>query len=241
MNSDGTGFGLMHSFLAGGADGETPPGSLTLSGTKLYGMTESGTGSYTGGEIFSINPDGSGYRILHAFSGNDGGVPTGSLLIVGSMMYGTTSASGAGANGTVFAMKTDGTQFTVLHAFSSSSTDGSTPRGDLVLQGSTLYGTTRYGGSSGDGTVFSVNTDATGFTVLHSFAGGSNDGTYPWGGLTLSGSTLYGMSQGGGTYGDGTVFALTVPEPGTLVLLGLAAAGWLAYRRAKRGTGCSRR
>jgi hypothetical protein len=31
--------------------------------------------------------------------------------------------------------------------------------------------------------------------------------------LTLSGNTLYGMTEEGG-YDDGTVFALTIPEPG---------------------------
>ena len=39
----------------------------------------------------------------------------------------------------------------------------------LILSGNTLYGTASSGGSSGDGTVFAVNTDGTGFTTLHSF------------------------------------------------------------------------
>ena len=39
----------------------------------------------------------------------------------------------------------------------------------LILSGNTLYGTARSGGSSGNGTVFALNTDGTGFTNLHSF------------------------------------------------------------------------
>ena len=39
----------------------------------------------------------------------------------------------------------------------------------LILSGNTLYGTTTGGGSSGNGTVFAINTDGTGFTTLHSF------------------------------------------------------------------------
>ena len=33
-------------------------------------------------------------------------------------------------------------------------------------------GRQQYGGSSGNGTVFAVNTDGTGFTTLYSFTGG---------------------------------------------------------------------
>ena len=47
--------------------------------------------------------------------------------------------------------------------------DGSYPYAGLILSGNTLYGTTIDGGSSGNGTVFAVNTDGTGFTNLHSF------------------------------------------------------------------------
>lgn len=85
----------------------------------------------------------------------------------------------------------------------------------LILVRNTLYGTTRVGGSGGNGTVFRVNTDGTGFTVLHSFAGGTNlnlkvfntDGANPWG-LFLVGSRLYGCTSAGGSTGSGTVFAI---------------------------------
>src|SRR5207245_11014916 len=61
--------------------------------------------------------------------------------------------------------------FTDLYSFSG----GVWPHGGLVLSGKTLYGTARGGGSSGSGTVFAVNTDATGFTNLHSFAAESGE------------------------------------------------------------------
>ena len=38
-----------------------------------------------------------------------------------------------------------------------------------ILQGTTLYGTTRAGGSSDNGTLFKLNTDGSGFTVLKHF------------------------------------------------------------------------
>ena len=113
-------------------------------------------------------------------------------------MYGTTDGCGLAA-GTVFAINTDGSGFTTLYNFTSLSgtnssgaytnSDGAYPGAGLILSGNTLYGTAEYGGSSGVGTVFSVNTDGTGFTTLYSFTNGS-DGARPFAGLILSGDTL---------------------------------------------------
>src|SRR5208283_4005514 len=86
----------------------------------------------------------------------------------------------------------------------------------LILSGNTLYGTA-WGGSSGNGTVFVVNTDGTGFTNLHSFTATSTlANTYGTGpsGLMLSGNTLYGTAQNGGSGGSGTVFALNTDGTG---------------------------
>src|SRR5439155_10942965 len=67
--------------------------------------------------------------------------------------------------------------FTTLYRFTDLDTnyfnsDGAGPHG-LILSGNPLYGTASEGGSSGNGTVFAVNTDGTGFTHLHSFTAGS--------------------------------------------------------------------
>src|SRR5437660_10846557 len=66
--------------------------------------------------------------------------------------------------------------FTTLHSFTVTSgypdytnSDGANPYAELILSGNTLYGTTQAGGSSGNGKVFAINTDGTGFTNLHNF------------------------------------------------------------------------
>ncbi len=82
-------------------------------------------------------------------------------------------------------------------------------RVDALLD-STLYGTASSGGSSGNGTVFKVNIDGTGFTTLHSFSGG-RDGASPLASLILSSNTLYGTASGGGDLGDGTVLSISLP------------------------------
>ena len=117
----------------------------------------------------------------------------------------------------MFAVNTDGTGFTNLHSFThcrGTNSDGANPDAGLILSGNTLYGTASDGGSSGNGTVFAVNTDGTGFTNLYSFTMApctNSDGAYPSGGLILSGNTLYGTASDGGSSGNGTVFSLTLP------------------------------
>jgi len=90
----------------------------------------------------------------------------------------------------------------------------------LLLSDNTLYGTASYGGHWGNGTVFALKSDGTGFTVLYHFtstaAPGSlsnSDGAHPLTGLNLSSSTLYGTALVGGSYGNGTVFSLLLPTP----------------------------
>ena len=89
-------------------------------------------------------------------------------------------------------------------------TNGSDPL-SVVLNGNTLYGVARLGLYSpygaGEGTLFSVNTDGTGFTNLVGFAG--TNGAYPTG-LVCQSNTLYGTTGGGGAYGYGygTIYSL---------------------------------
>jgi uncharacterized repeat protein (TIGR03803 family) len=134
-------------------------------------------------------------------------------------LYGTASGGGGSTYGTVFSVNTDGTGFTNLHWFTNGG-DGGDPEAGLISSGSVLYGTTYGGGSFGNGTVFAVNTNGTGFTTLHSFDY-SSEGGYPLAGLILSGNALYGTAQGG-TSGVGIVFSLSLPPPPlTIVLSGV--------------------
>src|SRR5205807_1880794 len=153
------------------------------------------------------------FTTLHSFTGgSDGARPDAGLILSGNTLYGTTAGNYYGY-GTVFAVNTDGTGFRFLHNFTDNEGGGDTPVAGLVLSGNTLYGTA--GGSVYRGvlgTVFAVNTDGTGFTILHSFTYGS-DGAFPSAGLILSGNTLYGTAYGGGTTNNGTVFSLPTLAP----------------------------
>jgi uncharacterized repeat protein (TIGR03803 family) len=235
LNPDGTGFTTLHFFT--GTDGDQPCG-FALSGNDLYGETGIG-GTNDEGTVFALNTNGTSFTTLYAFSGftmsppanSDGAVPWGGLVLGGNTLYGTTEGGGTNGWGTVFAVNTDGTDFRLLHTFSPSTSanetwsnlDGVIPTAGLVLSGNTLYGTASQGGTNACGTVFAVNTDGTGFTVLHTFNG--LDGATPLSALLLSGNTLYGTTASGGTNDAGTIFAITLPSIPAIDANSMAVSG----------------
>ncbi len=192
-------FSIVHNF----SDTSTPEVRNLVQGPDgaLYGTTVNG-GTYGLGSIFKVFPDGSGFTNIYLFDSTSGTQPIqpyGGLVLSSNVLYGTTSAGGTGYLGTLFRVNTDGTDFTNLHNFPSSSyypvlvIDGWTPYATLTLSGNTLYGTTQFGGSGSFGTVFKINTDGTGYQVLHNF--GSDFGTSQ-GPLLSSGDMLYGTAFG---------------------------------------------
>ena len=71
---------------------------------------------------------------------------------------------------------TDGGTYAILHHFSTNAVDGMNPYSGLVqdsngvLYGTTVLGGTNYNGFSyGFGTIFSLNTNGGGFSLLHNF------------------------------------------------------------------------
>ena len=161
MTPGGT-FSVLHIFT-GSSDGGSPEAALIqATDGNFYGTTHFGglhAGSFGGGTIFKMTPDGT-VTTLHTFTnGLDGGFSTAPLIQASDgNFYGTTSAGGEFDQGTVFKM-TPGGVVTTLHAFGSSPTDGANPMAGLV-EGSDgiLYGTTSAGGSFSGGTVFRVDT-----------------------------------------------------------------------------------
>ena len=243
VNTNGPSLTVLH-YFNGLGDGAGPAAGLALAGNTLYGTTQSG-GTSNNGTVFGINTDGTGLTNLHLFAApsgsggfygtnSDGINPRATLILSGNTLYGTASDGGDSGFGTVFAVRTDGTGFTNLHSFTATSTnsflggytnsDGARPFAALVLSDNTLYGTTKSGGNSGNGTVFALNTNGTGFTNLHSFTATTanafvgpypnTDGVGPIAGLILSGNTLYGTTPYGGSSGYGTVFAVRTDGTG---------------------------
>ncbi len=219
LETAGTGFASLFSFDGlPGTDGGNPRGTPIISGTTLYGMTSVG-GVSNVGTIYKMETNGTGYSILHEFAGSDGATPYGTLLLSGSTLYGMTYGGGSNNLGTIFAIGTNGAGFAKLHDFIGGATDGSHPfYGALVLSGSTLYGMTYYGGSEDQGTLFRIETNGTGFSLLHTFTPDATNGAFPYGGLVISGSTLYGMTTSGGASNRGTIFKIGTNGAGFALL-----------------------
>ena len=111
VETGGMGYRNLVSFTGTGgmAGGENPYGSLTLSGTTLYGMTAAG-GTGGRGNIFSVGTDGTSYQNLVSFTGiggiASGSGPYGSLTLSGTTLFGMTSKGGTYIHGNIFRVGT---------------------------------------------------------------------------------------------------------------------------------------
>ncbi|QAU23136.1 DUF3466 family protein [Dyella sp. M7H15-1] len=151
----------------GGADGSGPIAGLVggiVASSNLYGTTYQG-GASNAGTVFELAPNGSGgytESVLYAFTGgSDGSAPIAGLIQDASgNLYSTTVFGGAYGQGTVFKLTPNGfggyTE-NVLYAFTGGNDGGNPYAGALIQDGiGNLYGTTVYGGTYNDGTVFKI-------------------------------------------------------------------------------------
>ena len=196
----------------GGSDGAYPAAPLIVGQDgSLYGTTEYGGGGPctssqgTGcGTVFKITLQGT-ESIVYAFQGgNDGVIPTASVLQLASGdLYGTTNGGGANNSGTVFHIAPSGAE-EVIHAFSYF-VDGGAP-GPLiqgndgnfyVLEGFFLGALVRV-------------TPAGDATTVYTFTGGPADAAFPNGILVKDADgNFYGTAPYGGASGLGAVFKVT--------------------------------
>ncbi len=97
-------------------------------------------------------------------------------------------------------------QYIILHNFNDT-LGGDHPTGSLTLSGNVLYGMTQgIGIGNNYGNVFSIHTDGSAYTVLHSFS--SSTPNSPLGSLVLFKNVLYGMTRYGGAHGFGCIFSI---------------------------------
>ena len=190
-------FKVLHTFTA--ADSEYLAQPVVGKDGNLYGAT------YATGAMYSINSTTEAFTSLGINA--PGGVNGPLYLANDGDLYGTTYNGGSTDSGTVFSMTT-GNVVNTVYPFNLS-TDGNFPNSPLT-QGADgyLYGTVRYGGPAGLGSVFKVSTKGV-FTTVYKFAG-APDGENPDAGLlAASDGNFYGTTFGGGAYGFGTIFEIT--------------------------------
>jgi uncharacterized repeat protein (TIGR03803 family) len=177
-----------NSFLRIGScpNGGRPISLIQASDGNFYGAAQvsmEGSSAPTGGNVFSLTPEGK-FTVLHTFlpgPGNDypnGNLP--GLLTEGpdGKLYGDTLYGGIGGcngycgDGLLYRVNKDGSGFEVVHKFCSEANcaDGLDGYGALVLgTDHNLYGTTYYGGTSQQGTLFRLSA-AHGYEIVENFS-----------------------------------------------------------------------
>jgi uncharacterized repeat protein (TIGR03803 family) len=210
IRPDGSGYAVLHTFYIDASGGAPTDGILLGSDGRLYGTTGKSTGSVAQ-TIFSMNRDGSDYRVLHVLVGNSPFYESPGLIEpVRGTLYGV-EVDGR-HRGLIYSLALDGSRLRVLHRFEGGG-GGAEPMGRLVLgPNGDLYGTT-FDGAKGAGTLFALHPDGSGFRVVHTFGSTPHDGQSPRAGLTVAADgTLVGTTQEGGLNncppfaGCGTVF-----------------------------------
>jgi len=204
-----------------------PYGGVALSSNQIYGIARYSS-DLPNGFVYRLGTGG--FVDLFDFNGTNGAGSYSTPIIDGNTIYGVTYQGGTNGSGNIFCIDLEGHNYTNLFSFpgqGGANMVGAYPYdySGLLLSGNKLYGTASVSGSGGQGALFQINTDGTGYTVLHSFQ--FTDGGQP-DQLFLDGGSLYGITFGGGqgaSYGDGVVFdlilqpTLTISENGNQAVL----------------------
>jgi uncharacterized repeat protein (TIGR03803 family) len=188
---------------------------------NYYGTTE-GIGANNQGEVFKVTPAGV-FTVLHSFNNavDHGGFPVLPLSLgTDGNFYGVATDCGAGGcsplGANIFEITSKGA-FTDLYNFPNpGSNNDSVPESPLFLStNGKFYGTTQLGGTSGDGTFYSLTNGQTAFIQLQETTGrvGSKIGIL---GQGFSASSVVKFNG---------VTATTVTRTGTTFLLATVPAG----------------
>ncbi len=218
---------VLYRFCANGLgscpDGAGPKAGLTFDESgNLYGTSYGGGSSGGGGRgtVYELSPNANGEwteTVLHSFGLNGSGPLSSIDLDQAGNLYGTVSYGGLGYQnclydcGGIFRVTKVGEEWK-MSLFQFNGLNGGDPAAGIFLisQRDTAFGTTRYGGTQGAGTVFELHGKTE--TALYTFCSqpGCADGSEPMAALISDKSGhLYGTTAKGGAYGQGVVFEIT--------------------------------
>ncbi len=216
----------LYSF-SGGTDGANPNVANVVFGADggLYGSTFNGASdSCDSGEcgiVFKLQPGVTACKtalcpwnetILHAFDGNSGAGPVGTLIFdQQGNIFGATTAGGFQNGGVVYQL-VSGNNYLVKIVWSPYGYPGS---GVTLDNAGNLFGSTFVGGNN-RGSVFKLTQSGGAWfgMNIYDFTNG-DDGGYPWAGVIFDqAGSLYGATSTGGSGNGGTVFQMTHSDSG---------------------------
>lgn len=170
---------------------------------QLWGSTAVG-GFYDQGVIFSTGSTGNNFQSRYPLTQKaEGAKPLYSdVTAFNGKLYGMLSEGGSNSKGVIFEFDPATGDYHKKIDFNGS--NGRTPKGSLVLNGSKFYGMTFNGGIRDSGIIFEWDPTTNIFTKKIDFTNAK--GTYPSGDLTFNNGKFYGMTYSGGTTGQGVIF-----------------------------------
>lgn len=217
--------------FTGGSDGGEPYKGVTLdSQGNLYGTAGVG-GKYVGpcsdtgcGVVFKLTNSGGTWKqtVIHYFTGgNDGWGPgSGVTVDANAAVYGTTPLGGTNNAGIIYQLSNAGGNWTekIVHTFTGGNDGLGGSAGRLLPDGAGgFFGACTAGGAHGDGVIFHLTPNATGWKLVTLYAFlGMPDAGFPYGGLVLDkAGNLYGTNYYDGANDLGSVYQLKNNHDGT--------------------------
>jgi uncharacterized repeat protein (TIGR03803 family) len=224
-------FTVLHAFNPS-TEGSEPMRRVAMAEDGLmYGVLKSGGSGC--GAIFRLSTTGDSFAIMYKLKGATDGCWSSSGLVRGAdgVYYGTTTSGGSSDWGTVFRWDPL-TGFKTLHHFTRANGDGGYPLNGVTLSadGQSIYGVTNRGGTEDGGVLFKVQTDGTGYQVLHSME--ESFGAWPSSELMLAkDGNFYGVARDGGSGNHGTLYRMT-PSGETSLVYAFQSFGVAGYSPA---------
>ena len=222
LHDAGTVFRLNLDGSAGYTVNVDPGDGLGIGGWRLKAVGDTLYGYGFPDRMFKVHPDGTGYSVL-----SNASLPNWNRRLEhsdGAFYWATASYTNNRASWAVFKMSTNGTGFAELKRLTESNPDSVLDV--LTVAGGTIYGLavspSGFEGVDGldgrGGALFKMNTDGTGFAVLHEFMEVNlrPDGYTP-GPLTVSDGVLYGSDFS--SEGNPRVFRMNTDGTGFTPLL----------------------
>jgi uncharacterized repeat protein (TIGR03803 family) len=170
INEDGTGFAIVHSFPASGAEFFFNVSLIAGKDGNIYGSSPGGGNNlcqgYGCGTIFRINPETNAFKTIHILNGNsDGGNPSGLIQASDGNFYGVATGN---ESSSLFRVSPSGT-YKIMRRFPSGDyayVDGSQAGGGGVIQASTgkLFGV--LAGAGAKPHLYEMALDGSGFHVF---------------------------------------------------------------------------
>ena len=240
------GFTVIHSFMGGSNDGQSPFAGVTPAGSGGFYVATDGGGTSNKGTLTLIRKDGTS-QVLHSFTGGSDGQNADGAPVKWSFdgsIYGTTQFGGSKGCGTIYRYAPGSGAYQQIYA-AGCAPDGAFPFAGLAE--STFYnallGTGYSGGSNDDGTTLFVNSGGAGSSCLNVFS--SSNGSHPYAGaITTTDGNLYTVTTAGGANNLGTIVEIPVGTCSATILHNFTGGGdgaipygtFLSYNNVLYGT-----